>query len=132
MKTKKIECPFCAKLSAGEEIAENDLAFAILDGFPVSPGHTVVLPRRHIADYSDLFAQEKTAVWRLVDRVWDQLAQDYHPDGFNLGLNVGTAAGQTVLHAHVHVIPRYLGDSVDPRGGIRWVLPARARYWSET
>ncbi len=122
-------CTFCAMRDSPDLLAENSLAFALPDAFPVSPGHALILPRRHVADYFDLTAEEKAALWELVDRVREQMLGGGGPAGFNIGVNVGAAAGQTVFHVHVHLIPRYAGDRDDPRGGVRWVLPDRARYW---
>jgi diadenosine tetraphosphate (Ap4A) HIT family hydrolase len=124
-------CPFCARLARGEVEAGNELAAAFGEGFPVSPGHTLVVPRRHVADWFDLSDEEQAAVWRLVAQV-KRRADDLHaPAGYNAGVNVGAAGGQTVWHAHVHLIPRYAGDVEDPRGGVRWVIRARAPYWKE-
>jgi diadenosine tetraphosphate (Ap4A) HIT family hydrolase len=89
------------------------------------------LARRHVASLYELSAAEQNSVWELVARVREQLLARLAPDGFNIGLNDGPAAGQTVAHAHVHVIPRWKGDISDPRGGVRWVLPAKATYWKE-
>ncbi len=110
-------------------MAENDLAVAFADAFPLSLGHCLVVPRRHEADFLALTSQEQAAVWALVAPVRRSIEGDRVPDGYNIGINVGEAAGQTVVHAHLHVIPRYRGDVADPRGGIRWIIPARARYW---
>jgi diadenosine tetraphosphate (Ap4A) HIT family hydrolase len=107
----------------------NGFALAIPDGFPVSPGHTLVVPRRHEQDLFRLPSGELQALWDLVRLVSGRLVAELKPDGINVGVNVGVAAGQTVDHAHVHVIPRWKGDVEDPRGGVRWVLPAKARYW---
>ena len=123
-------CPFCQRARTDTSL-ESALAVAFPDAFPVSPGHTLVIPRRHEADYFALTDEEKAAIWRLVDDVRRALDTDLRPAGYNIGLNVGTAAGQTVGHAHIHVIPRYAGDVADPRGGIRWVFPDRARWWDE-
>jgi len=112
-------------------LASNALALAIPDGYPLSKGHVLVIPRRHIADLFDLEAEEQAAVWVLVAGVREVVQRSHRPAGFNIGVNVGAAAGQTVAHVHVHVIPRYLGDVPDPRGGVRWVLPDRADYWSD-
>jgi diadenosine tetraphosphate (Ap4A) HIT family hydrolase len=100
---------------------------AVLDRFPVTQGHTLVIPKRHVTGL--LPDAEQAAVWRLVALVRDTLMAEIRPDGFNVGLNDGTAAGQTVMHAHVHVIPRHCGDLADPRGGIRWIIPSKAAYW---
>src|SRR5207245_1635860 len=104
---------------------ENDFAAAFPDKFPIAEGHTLVVPRRHVASLFDLTEKEQAAVWTLVAQVRAKLMAELQPDGFNIGLNDGTAAGQTVLHAHVHVIPRRLGDTDDPRGGVRWILPKK-------
>jgi len=125
-------CVFCDRLAAGDLEAENELAAAFPDAFPLTRGHTLVVPRRHEADYFALTAAEQTAMWRLVNAVRARLERELHPDGYNLGVNVSQAAGQTVDHVHIHLIPRYAGDADDPRGGIRWILPAKARYWEQS
>ena len=102
---------------------------AIADGFPVSPGHCLIIPRRHFASLFEATKDESAALWDLVDNVREYLSNKYHPDGFNVGSNDGAAAGQTVMHLHIHLIPRYLGDSDDPRGGVRWLKPEKAVYW---
>src|SRR5690606_37783412 len=104
-------------------------ALALWDAFPVSPGHALIVPRRHVASWSSLASQEKAALLELVDKVRELLDERHAPDGYNVGLNDGIAAGQTVMHVHVHVIPRYTGDAPDPRGGVRYVLPLKAAYW---
>jgi diadenosine tetraphosphate (Ap4A) HIT family hydrolase len=125
-----VSCPFC---EAGVEhlVLASDHAIALPDAFPISDGHTLVVPRRHVESVFDLRPEEQADLWLLVARVRRKLIADHDPDGFNVGVNDGAAAGQTVSHAHVHVIPRSEGDVRDPRGGVRWVLPERARYWSE-
>lgn len=125
------DCPFC-QLAPERIIAQNTHAFAILDAFPVSPGHTLVIPRRHVGSFFDTTQEEKLALLDLVDQVGGRHAvplQDPRPDAFNIGINDGPAAGQTVPHLHIHLIPRYAGDVPDPRGGVRWVMPDKARYW---
>lgn len=121
------DCPFC---QPRRWIVENAGAVAFLDGFPVSPGHALITPRRHVADLFELAPEELASVWTLLPAVRAHVATLHRPDGFNVGVNVGAAAGQTVGHAHVHLIPRYQGDVADPRGGVRWILPAKADYWS--
>jgi diadenosine tetraphosphate (Ap4A) HIT family hydrolase len=120
---------FCNRVVSGELVAKNDLAVAFLDSFPLNPGHCLVVPRRHESDFLTLTPEEAAAVWALVASVRRYLEADRTPDGYNIGINVGEAAGQTVAHAHLHVIPRYHGDVPDARGGIRWIIPARAAYW---
>ena len=112
-------------------VASNAHAFAIRDRFPVSPGHSLVISRRPIATWFDASREEKHAVIELVDEVKALLDDELGPDGYNVGFNAGAAAGQTVMHLHVHVIPRFTGDTVDPRGGIRHVFPDKANYLSE-
>jgi diadenosine tetraphosphate (Ap4A) HIT family hydrolase len=125
-------CLFCDRLAAGGLLTENERAAAFPDAFPLSTGHTLIVPRRHEADFLALSFEEQVDVWRLVGPVKARIDLDLRPDGYNVGVNVGTAAGQTIAHAHLHVIPRYRGDVADPRGGIRWILPARAAYWTDT
>ena len=108
---------------------ESKAAASVLDGFPISKGHCLVVPKRHVASLFELPGDEMRDVWALVERTRKLLRKRFRPDGFNVGVNDGIAAGQTVAHAHVHLIPRYKGDVADPRGGIRWVIPAKAKYW---
>ena len=125
------DCPFCVRIATDTEgLESNDLAVALVDQYPVSPGHTLIVPRRHEPDYFRLTEEEQFAILRLVRLVRTRLGRELAPAAFNVGVNSGPAAGQTVPHAHVHVIPRFAGDVPDPRGGIRWVIPARANYWS--
>ncbi len=123
------DCPFCHP-AAGRVRRESALALAVSDGYPVTEGHTLIVPRRHVASLFDLPEVERAAVWTLVAEVRGLLAEEFRPDGFTIGLNDGPAAGQTVPHAHVHVIPRRSGDVPDPRGGVRWVVPDKAAYWA--
>ncbi len=124
------DCPFC-HLPADSVVAESRHAIAIRDRYPVNNGHTLVIPKAHAETFFDQSAKVQADIWRLVTRVRNELQSEFRPDGFNVGLNEGTAAGQTVQHAHVHIIPRSHGDVADPKGGIRWVLPERAAYWDE-
>lgn len=119
-------CPFCSP--AGELLAESHLVLAFEDAYPVSQGHALVVPRRHVKTYFDCTPEEKTALWALVDQVCDITARRRCPHGFNVGFNVGTAAGQTVFHAHIHVIPRYLNDVPDPTGGVRHAVIGHGYY----
>jgi diadenosine tetraphosphate (Ap4A) HIT family hydrolase len=123
-------CPFC-HLEKSRIHAESELALAFLDAFPVTQGHMLVVPKRHVASLFDLSEDEQAAVWKVVTLVRDKLIADLKPDGFNVGINDGASAGQTVMHAHVHVIPRRKGDVADPRGGIRWIIADKAPYWDE-
>jgi diadenosine tetraphosphate (Ap4A) HIT family hydrolase len=119
------ECPFC---QAARPILETELAYAIYDLSPVTPGHMLLIPRRHIADWFDTTLGERQALLDLAQQAHDLLRRERQPDGFNLGVNVGEAAGQTVGHVHLHLIPRYRGDVENPRGGVRGVIPARQSY----
>ncbi len=109
-------------------VAHNDLAFAIRDNFPASPGHTLVIPKRLVAGWDDTDDAERQALLELVAEVKGQLRRQYQPDGFNLGINEGAAAGQTIFHLHIHVIPRYAGDVPDPRGGIRHAVTGKGNW----
>jgi diadenosine tetraphosphate (Ap4A) HIT family hydrolase len=123
------DCPFC-RLERSRIRLEGGFAVAVLDRFPVTQGHTLVIPKRHVASLFELPDEEQAAAWKLVARVRALLMAELRPDGFNVGLNDGTSAGQTVMHAHIHVIPRRHGDVADPRGGVRRVVPDKAAYWS--
>ena len=123
-------CPFC-DLPAGGVVERNQHALAFRDRYPLAAGHTLVIPRRHVESPFDLAPEELTALWSLVAQVRRSLASEFAPDAFTIGVNDGVAAGQTIPHAHVHVIPRWTGDVADPRGGLRWVIPTRAPYWNE-
>jgi len=125
-----VKCPFCS--FADEKIVEaGPLAVIRRDGFPLSPGHLLIVPRRHVASLFETSPEERSAIFALIDRAKNLIEQEYKPDGYNVGINDGVAAGQTVMHLHVHVIPRYAGDVADPRGGIRWIIPGKAAYWND-
>jgi diadenosine tetraphosphate (Ap4A) HIT family hydrolase len=121
-------CPFC-RFPSNHYLLSSTHAIAIPDGFPVSRGHTLVIPRVHVASLFDLPPDVQAELWRLVGEVRTLLLRQFQPQSFNIGLNDGPAAGQTVPHAHIHVIPRYTADVPDPRGGIRCVIPDKAAYW---
>ena len=120
-------CPFC-RPAPGEVVLENNLCYARYDRFPASPGHLLIIPFRHVASFFDATEGEQTALLDLVREAKAFLDEELHPDGYNIGVNVGTAAGQTVMHLHVHVIPRYAGDVEDPRGGVRGAIPGKRVY----
>ncbi len=107
---------------------QNARAFALLDKSPVTPGHMLLVPRRHVGDWFETTADERRDLLALADEAREWLLRERAPDGFNLGVNVGEAAGQTVFHVHLHLIPRYKGDVANPRGGVRGVIPARQNY----
>jgi len=119
------DCPFCGE---PEIIIENESAFVHPDTYPVSPGHCLIIPRRHIAEYFEATADEKLAIWQLLDEVKPIIDQKYGPDGYNVGVNIGSAAGQSIPHLHIHVIPRYAGDVENPQGGVRGVIPHKQKY----
>ena len=121
------QCIFC-NLSSERIIAENELCLAIRDGFPVSEGHTLIIPKRHVADYFDLTSNEISAMQTMMKEIKCQLDNELHPDGYNIGINVNAAAGQTVFHVHMHLIPRYIGDVENPKGGVRGVIPGKQKY----
>jgi diadenosine tetraphosphate (Ap4A) HIT family hydrolase len=110
-------------------IAQKELAYAIRDGFPVTPLHSLVIPKRHVPDYFGLEAEELLAIDRLLHQLRAEiLAQDPEVTGFNVGINAGAVAGQTIFHCHVHLIPRRSGDVKNPRGGVRHVIPGKGFY----
>jgi diadenosine tetraphosphate (Ap4A) HIT family hydrolase len=127
------DCPFCS-IDPRRIVARSDLTLTLRDGVPVSPGHTLVIPRRHFSDLFDATAEEMAEIWQALRKAAAGFAagadSEYRADGFNVGVNVGAAAGQTVMHVHVHLIPRYRGDQADPRGGIRRMFPELADYWT--
>ncbi|MDV0442783.1 HIT family protein [Methanorbis rubei] len=119
------DCPFC---DPDEMVIENDLAYAKFDLYPVSLGHILIISKRHVASWFDLTLEEQSAVVALADAAKKMLDEKYSPDGYNVGINCGIAAGQTVMHVHLHLIPRYAGDVPNPRGGIRAVIAAKQSY----
>ena len=121
------ECIFCSPRD--RIVVENPLAFAIEDSYPVSKGHSLVIPRRHVASLFELSAEERLALLDALDRMKRRLDDKHAPDGYNIGINDGAAAGQTVMHLHVHLMPRYAGDTADARGGVRWIFPEKAAYF---
>ena len=121
-------CPFCT-LPPERIIDSNDLALVIRDGYPISPGHTLVIPKRHIGSWFEITQAEQQALLDLLEKAKTALETELKPDGYNIGINDGPNAGQTVPHLHMHLIPRYKGDLEDPRGGVRWIIPEKAKYW---
>ena len=121
-------CPFCT-LPPERILARSEHGGVLRDLYPVSPGHTLVIPWRHIGSFFDLTPEEQAGLMALVEGTKAALDAEHRPDAYNLGLNDGPAAGQTVPHCHLHLIPRYVGDRDDPRGGVRWVIPGKAKYW---
>ena len=124
-------CPFCARISEDNVLASFGSIVAIADAYPLTPGHTLLLPRRHVADFFSLSREERMELLDALSSMRDRLAAETPFDGVNIGLNNGAAAGQTVSHCHVHFIPRRSGDVPDPRGGVRWIFPDSANYWTD-
>ena len=121
-----MDCIFC-RLNRST-LAETKLSLACLDSFPVSKGHTLVIPKRHVVSLWEMTTEEYTDAFALVRQVKDVLQEQFHPQGFNVGVNCGHAAGQSVFHAHIHLIPRYTGDVSNPRGGVRNIIPGKGNY----
>lgn len=121
-------CLFC-DISSDRVILENAFAYAIRDGFPVTPLHTLIIPKRHVEDYFGLDANELVAMNQLIHQLRTSILEsDKDVQGFNIGMNIGAVAGQTIFHAHVHLIPRRIGDVANPRGGIRHIIPDKGHY----
>ncbi len=121
-------CPFCEP-DPSVIMLETTNCRVLRDGFPVSSGHALIVPKAHIPDWFSVPTELQHELADLIDLTKQEIEKDHQPDGYNVGFNAGEAAGQTVAHLHIHVIPRYQGDLDDPRGGIRWVLPDKANYW---
>jgi diadenosine tetraphosphate (Ap4A) HIT family hydrolase/5-methylcytosine-specific restriction endonuclease McrA len=123
------KCPFCVWQKPGILILENELCFGIKDRYPVTDQHMLVIPKRHVSDFFELYEPERHACVRLLSEAKQQVKrEDPNVAGFNVGINVGEAAGQTVGHCHIHLIPRRLGDVAQPRGGVRNVIPGKGSY----
>ncbi len=123
-------CPFC-DIKEEQIILKNNLCYAIYDKFPVNPGHILIIPFRHFSSFFDATKEEKIAIFDLLDYCKKLLDDKFKPDGYNIGVNVGHYAGQTIFHLHVHLIPRYKGDIDNPRGGVRGVIPEKRMYKNE-
>ena len=117
-------CIFC-NMQKDRIVLETDLAYAMFDAYPVSPGHMLVIPKRHVPGYFEATIQEKIDILTLVDDAKRIIDERFHPDGYNIGINIGRVAGQSVMHLHMHVIPRYTGDVPNPKGGVRGVIPKK-------
>lgn len=121
-------CPFCA-LETQTVFWSDDYAAVVPDTYPVSPGHLLVVTRRHVGSFFETGETERTSLLAGLDAAKEVVEQGHSPDAYNIGLNNGPLAGQSIPHLHVHLIPRYEGDKADPRGGVRWTLPEAAKYW---
>jgi len=124
------DCPFCT-LPVARIQAKNDHAVLIRDAFPISPGHSLVIPKRHVGSYFETTDAERLGMQALLVEAKRAVEAEFGPQGYNIGVNDGAAAGQTVPHLHMHLIPRYTGDVADPRGGVRWVIADKADYWTK-
>ncbi len=127
-RTGKSQCPFCNPDSDRELIVESATAYAIYDKFPVNDGHALIIPKKHCSDYFDLTFREQAACIFILNKVKEIVSAKFNSDGFNIGINVGEKAGQTVNHVHIHLIPRYHGDVEEPSGGVRGVIPNKQKY----
>lgn len=125
-----MNCPFCT-LPPERIVASSNLAVLIRDAYPVTPGHSLVIPKRHIGSWFEASEEERAAMLALLDIAKAMIDKEIKPDGYNIGINDGPAAGQTVPHLHMHLIPRFKGDVPDARGGVRWVIAAKAKYWTD-
>jgi diadenosine tetraphosphate (Ap4A) HIT family hydrolase len=121
-----MDCVFCRHDRS--ILAQTELSFAFLDSFPVSYGHALVIPKRHVVSIWEMTPEEYTDAFNLVRQVKNALEKKFDPQGFNIGVNCGEAAGQSIFHAHIHIIPRYMGDVPSPRGGVRNIIPGRGNY----
>ena len=119
------ECIFC---KMKDYILENELAYTIYDKYPVGKGHMLFIPKRHVKNFFDITKEEREAIFDLIDEGKKLLDEKYSPDSYNVGINCGEHAGQTIMHVHVHLIPRYIGDMKDPTGGVRGVIPEKMKY----
>ena len=107
------------------------MCYARADHYPLANGHLLIIPHGHIADFFELTEHEQKSALELLSQARAKLDSKFHPDGYNIGVNVGEPAGQTDMHVHIHLIPRYRGDIPDPKGGVRWIIPAKDRYWPD-
>ncbi len=124
---KELTCPFCDP-DPDDVVLENQLAYARFDRYPVSHGHLLIIPRRHVASLFDATDAEIAHLWDIIAQLKPLIDDQFAPEGYNIGVNDGHAAGQTIMHLHIHLIPRYPGDMDDPKGGVRGVIPERQKY----
>lgn len=133
--SKNTDCPLCSHKDSHKDIViengqtiENELAYVLTDSNPVSLGHCLIVTRRHVAEFFEASQEEKIAIFDLIDAMKKIIDKKHSPDGYNIGVNIGKAAGQSVPHIHIHMMPRYTGDIENPRGGVRGVIPAKQKY----
>jgi diadenosine tetraphosphate (Ap4A) HIT family hydrolase len=125
---EKMNCLFC-NLPTDRIIFQNEFAMMIEDAYPISRGHCLIIPKRHVGSWFSTNVEEQSSILQLLSEAKNRQDKEYQPASYNIGINDGQAAGQTVPHLHVHLIPRYQEDKVDPRGGVRWIIPEKAKYW---
>lgn len=125
---KDTKCIFCNIKKIDKIICESEHVIAFLDLYPVTPGHTLIIPKEHVINYFDISPALQNEMWNLVNRCKEILDNTYHPNGYNIGININKSAGQTILHTHIHLIPRYSGDTQDPKGGVRGVIAEKQKY----
>lgn len=123
-------CIFCNPYKKLTLLTESATAYAMYDGYPLSKGHTLIVPKRHIANYFELPFKEQSACWFMANKVQEILSQEFQPDGFNVGMNINRSAGQSMMHANIHVIPRYQDDAAGAKGGMRYVIPKKNKFSS--
>lgn len=126
MKNGIHDCPFCNLQRA--IILEDELSFAIYDAFPVNEGHVLIIPKRHTPNYFELTSEEQASCFKLLNKVKSIVQEKFHPEGYNIGVNINEVAGQSIPHVHIHLIPRYSGDVDEPLGGVRGVIPGKRKY----
>ena len=125
------ECFFCKCIKNKDFQFENKIAIARFDDFPVNKGHIEIIPKAHVKDWWDTTIEERIEIFNLIDEVKKFIDDKYNPDGYNIGMNLGEKAGQSIMHLHVHLIPRYDGDVPNPRGGVRGIIPEKQNYESK-
>lgn len=123
------ECFFCDCIKKNDFELENKYAIARFDDFPVNDGHFEVIPKRHVKDWWEASTEERLAIFELIDKAKKLIDERFNPDGYNIGMNLGEKAGQSVMHLHVHLIPRYAGDVPNPKGGVRGIIPGKQDYY---
>jgi len=124
-----MSCLFCDRNFIDENVVEeDDYCYAIYDNYAVTEGHALIIPKEHVNDFLSLRSDKRTRLIGMVNKMKKRIDEMFEPDGYNIGINMGQAAGQTVPHLHIHLIPRYEGDMEDPRGGVRGVIPEKQKY----
>ena len=122
-----MNCIFC-NIEKEKIILESEYSIAFYDNYPVNLGHTLIIPKRHVSNHFELSKNEKNDIWELVDKLKIIIDKKHSPNGYNIGINIGKSAGQTIFHSHIHLIPRYNGDVSNPKGGVRGVIPNKQKY----